>query len=784
MIKKFNLINYGSYQHFSWSESLEDFKKLNIFYGRNYSGKTTLSRILRSFELKKPHSDYTDSNFEIQTDTRCLTQNDIENNDLTIRVYNKDFMKDNLGFLIDDKSGDIKSFSSVIIGEQNKEIQIKIQSIKEKLGEKEDEVNNILTSGLYKEEKDLNEEKNKLTEYRKKIKGNLENKLRDKAREIKQNSYFVKQGTNYNINSILLVDIEKIKSNLSNFILSQEDKEQKESILKDEIKEILNFQSSFESIQFNQIKQKSKNLIETKIVAKYEIESKLRAWLNEGLTLHDHSLAEQECKFCKNTLNQERIQWLLENLKDDDKASWLKNEIKKCIEEIEEFKNRFQKTLENIEKIESQSFYISFQDEYLKLKDIIMSAKEVFIKNLEILKQKLKDKSVNIYEDIVFSDVEDYSYKIQENLDFIQNLCHKNNEKTKTLNADKEKARENLRLCEVAKFIKDISYFKNQSEIEEIERKEKDLDKKINDKSQEIKGFEKEILELENTLNDESAGANQANKYLRAFFGHQRLRFELAGNQKGKFKIYRDNEEAKNLSEGECSLLAFCYFVAKLQDKDTKDKKPIIWIDDPICSLDNNHIFFVYSLIESEISKDKNYTQLFISTHNLDFLQHLKSLSGFDRKNLQTPMFLIEKRKTSSIKKLPMYIRKYVTEFNYLFEQIYNASKQDSAENITLEIYYNLGNNIRKFLDSYLFFKYPNKESLMEKYEKFFQKDKLKANCINRIINGFSHLEEAIERSRMPMDLGEIQEASKIIIETIKQNDREQYEALKKSITS
>ncbi len=72
-----------------------------------------------------------------------------------------------------------------------------------------------------------------------------------------------------------------------------------------------------------------------------------------------------------------------------------------------------------------------------------------------------------------------------------------------------------------------------------------------------------------------------------------------------EFEILRNAKQAKNLSEGECSLIAFCYFVASLKDINTKDKKPIVWIDDPISSLDNNHIFFIFSLIENEIVRKK-----------------------------------------------------------------------------------------------------------------------------------------------------------------------------------
>lgn len=90
---------------------------------------------------------------------------------------------------------------------------------------------------------------------------------------------------------------------------------------------------------------------------------------------------------------------------------------------------------------------------------------------------------------------------------------------------------------------------------------------------------------------------------------------------KTRFEIIRNGEKAYHLSEGECSLIAFCYFLAKLQDVETKGSKPIIWIDDPISSLDSNHVFFVYSLINAEIIAKDEFEQIFISTHNLDFLK-------------------------------------------------------------------------------------------------------------------------------------------------------------------
>ncbi|MBN2817335.1 MAG: AAA family ATPase [Bacteroidales bacterium] len=53
MIERITYIkNFAVFKNFDWNtavldinNSIRDFKKINIIYGRNYSGKTTLSRI-------------------------------------------------------------------------------------------------------------------------------------------------------------------------------------------------------------------------------------------------------------------------------------------------------------------------------------------------------------------------------------------------------------------------------------------------------------------------------------------------------------------------------------------------------------------------------------------------------------------------------------------------------------------------------------------------------------------------------------------------------------------
>jgi len=72
MIKKIDINNFGSYNEYSWNRVLSQdrsFKDVNIIYGRNYSGKTTLSQIFRCLEKKTLHSDYDNPDFNITLDS-------------------------------------------------------------------------------------------------------------------------------------------------------------------------------------------------------------------------------------------------------------------------------------------------------------------------------------------------------------------------------------------------------------------------------------------------------------------------------------------------------------------------------------------------------------------------------------------------------------------------------------------------------------------------------------------------------------------------------------------
>lgn len=144
--------NLAVFKNFKWDSSVKNkdgkvevFKDINIFYGRNYSGKTTLSKIFRAFETGSISDKYENPEFKILfDDNTSICQNNLADKQ-NFRVFNLDFIDENLSFLRNSEDGKIQPFA--IVGEGNKKLIPEIEKLQNELGnKKEDE-----KTGLYKE---------------------------------------------------------------------------------------------------------------------------------------------------------------------------------------------------------------------------------------------------------------------------------------------------------------------------------------------------------------------------------------------------------------------------------------------------------------------------------------------------------------------------------------------------------------------------------------------------------------------------------------------------------
>lgn len=795
-IKKIDSIkNMAVFRDFQWSSSVRDggnniaeFKKINIFYGRNYSGKTTLSRILRALETGSISEKYNSPEFKLTFGGGSNTkQNSLNNHGQVVRVFNEDFVKDNLRFIVDDEKT-INSFA--ILGENNAKLEEEIVKHETELGN--DEEKSGLLGKLLGAERTLKEARDKHSNKS----SELETKLRDKSNKagtgIKHNKTF--GDANYNVSRIKTDITTVTNDNYSS--ISDEQISKFQDLLREEPKPEMPESSSL-GLQYSAIALKGKELIEKKIQASDPIQellndAALATWVRTGRGYHKEK--RNTCAFCGNDLSKD----LWEKL--DKHFNQQSEDLRKALDNLLGSIEHEQSRIPNLLKIRSSDFYSNFTTDVDLLAQQLSAQSSSFFESLDSIKEQIEERKKDIFTPLVFKEPESVEEALNAVRDSFEKLRKESNQFTSSLSSDQTQARSALRLHEIYTFVNDIKYEGECTAIEALNEEIKIAEKAKRTVKEKFDTKQANINELKAQLKDESKGADRVNYYLNHFFGHQSLSLKAIEENPGdassgyRFEVTRDDKKAFHLSEGECSLIAFCYFMAKLQDIETKGNQPIIWIDDPISSLDANHIFFVYSLINAEIVTPEKYEdegelkerdrfkQLFISTHNLDFLKYLKRLPGALAKSKSQYFIITRTHKVSDIKLMPRYLKDYVTEFNFLFHQIYKCAHAQIENDENHDCYYNFGNNARKFLESFLYFKYPNAVEKDDKLARFFGDDALAASLTDRINNEFSHLAGIFERSMLPIDVPEMKTTADFILRKMKEQDPDQYSALLQSI--
>lgn len=307
MITKINSIdNFGVFDGFRWNSVVDkngkelSFGKRSILYGRNYSGKTTLSRILRALETRTIPDKFENPLFEVVlSDGTTINQATIDTHNLEVRVFNEDFVRANLQFL-SNPDGEIAPFA--ILGENNAEIEKEIDRLEAILGSAE--IGN--ESGLYKQLVTARNEIRKSHGEYETVNRDLNRKLADIAtgreRGIKYNTEkFGTQVQNYNIAN-LRADITSILAQTYK-PLTVDERSEYENIIREKTKNYIPTMD-FPNLLFEEFCQQTQELLNRKIGTSSKIQelllnTALNEWVKKGAELLN---GIESCAFCGNPM--------------------------------------------------------------------------------------------------------------------------------------------------------------------------------------------------------------------------------------------------------------------------------------------------------------------------------------------------------------------------------------------------------------------------------------------------------------------------------------------------
>lgn len=201
-----------------------------------------------------------------------------------------------------------------------------------------------------------------------------------------------------------------------------------------------------------------------------------------------------------------------------------------------------------------------------------------------------------------------------------------------------------------------------------------------------------------------------------------RYRLERPVQQQGVFKT---------LSEGEKTLISFLYFLEVCNgDLDSKGGKlktnRVIVIDDPISSLSHNYVYDIASLIYRRVLSPKDrFKQVFILTHNLFFfhemLKHLKKADDFS-------LFRITKAQYTIV--MPMKASDIQNDYQSFWQAIKDAQSGRTSVSV-------IPNMMRNILEHYFTFVH-RQDDLAKALQELAEEDK-DFKSLYRYVNRESH---------------------------------------------
>ncbi len=511
-----------------------------------------------------------------------------------------------------------------------------------------------------------------------------------------------------------------------------------------------------------------KTVSPSKTIERLKQDISIETWVREGLSLH---VGKRKCEFCQNNLPMGFLEELHAHFSKEYES--FRSEVNKYLEKLETQKLSPEFGTRN-------DLYPEFQEEYLAKVASLEKIISKYNTTINHLVEFAIEKTTKLSENVVLpSSIVLHDSEIERLVREINYVIQQHNRKTSNFEKFQEEAIERLKKYYAFQFYKNRDYA-------DIKKKIETTDKRIQDLTSDIEVKDKDIREIELRISESVKGSELMNNVVKRYFG-QNTPIEIRVID-DRFHVFRGDLEAKNLSEGEKTAISFSYFLTRLNDKDTKDvlADTIVYIDDPVSSLDSNHLYNTYALIATCL-RDK-CGQLFISTHNFEFFNLLKDEfkkqrpkdCNYRKKSnheCHTNLYQIERNADNAwLDALDCILCNFKSEYHYLFYKLYQfAQESDTVDDYRL---YTMPNLLRRFLETYLGFAFPScKSRLRDGLNKLIVDDK-KRKFVHKIADEFSHSEN-IERALKLYTTGEIKDAIQITFDAF---DQDYLEELRKSV--
>lgn len=390
----------------SSSQELTIAKKVNFIFGKNGTGKTTIS-------------------------DEILSQ---QSEDYDVCVF-KDFD----GIVENDR------LNAVALGTANAKIQKEINVIDGEIAEIEKQINQLDDKTV--ENLFLKAKKAGMAYYKQNKK--IVDFFTDSARKIKNISNPQIAKTSY--------DKTSFKADIPKANLLQEDNitTHKITIKSDKKADVSVIQ--FPDVDLSSCLESANKILQSSVTKKQDIpeltgKTDKQDFARQGMRIHEQNPGEL-CAFCGNEITNERWQLL---------GNYFNDEVIKLESRIESKINQIESDLETIKRIDEikkEKFYDKFEQKIKTLNLQIIAKRNEYRKFLESLQKALREKKSRLFLESTPLDI-----SIPESFKGIENECKDlvecHNKLSLNLNTEQDKARDALRYHEVKKILNEFNYEK------------------------------------------------------------------------------------------------------------------------------------------------------------------------------------------------------------------------------------------------------------------------------------------------------------------------------------
>lgn len=367
-------------------------------------------------------------------------------------------------------------------------------------------------------------------------------------------------------------------------------------------------------------------------------------WVKTGLNYINEENDDNICPFCQQkTITTE----LINNIE-----QYFDKSYQNDLDEIDHIRENYllkSKEIPDIDIFLNNSIGEKYKD---KIKPLVNNLKITIDNNIKQMEEKYKEPSTKIAIKSTLEIIKD-----------IKNVIDEINEEIKLFNekiANKKTVLKEIKIkfWKLMRWQYDGDIANYQSEDIKFKNAVKVVDGEISKIIEEISNQKKTIaVNQRDTVNIDEA-INNINQNL-LDIGIDAFTIEKYSDDDALYHLHRtekeENDVFKSLSEGEKMVISFLYFIELCKggtnNESVSDNK-IIVIDDPISSLSHIHIYNIGRIIHNEFLRTEKYDQIFIFTHSLYFYYELTCMKPEDREAKQNLFRLIKNMNGSGFEKM------------------------------------------------------------------------------------------------------------------------------------